>query len=86
LAAVPAGRFAWISVPAARWYRLEVETADGSPVFEALVSGLTGTYAPPPLLTEGTGDAPLRWRVRAEDAAGREIARSLWRGLRIAQP
>jgi hypothetical protein len=86
LAAVPAGRFAWISVPAARWYRLEVETADGSPVFEALVSGLAVTYVPPPLLADGRGDAPLRWRVRAEDATGREIARSLWRGLTIAQP
>jgi hypothetical protein len=43
-------------------------------------------YQPPPLLAERAGNTPLRWRVRAEDATGREVARSGWRRLTLAPP
>jgi hypothetical protein len=83
LAGAPAGSFTWATVASAQWYRLEITRTDGTPVFEALVPGVSAAYRPPPLLAERAGDAALRWRVRAEDAAGREIARSGWRRLAL---
>ncbi|MGH7460674.1 MAG: hypothetical protein ACREMA_06550, partial [Longimicrobiales bacterium] len=82
LSAAPAGSFSWAAVPLATRYRLEIERVDGTPVFEALVTSGT-SYRPPPLLAERAAGAALRWRVRAENAAGREIARSAWRGFKL---
>jgi len=80
--------FAWTPVPLARRYRLEVARADGTPLFEALVLGDVAAYRAPPLLPERAGALPaaLRWRVRAEDALGREVARSSWRALTLVAP
>jgi hypothetical protein len=75
--------FAWTPLPTARRYRLEVERADGTPVFEALVAGDVAAYRAPPVLAERAGTGPLRWRVRAVDALGREVARSGWRALTL---
>lgn len=84
LASASGGSFTWSIVPLASRYRLEIERADGTPVFEALVPGTVAAYRPPPLLAERAGEALLRWRVRAEDAARREIARSTWRSFTLA--
>lgn len=78
--------FAWTPVPLARRYRLEVERADGTAVFEALVAGDVAAYRAPPVLVERAGTGALRWRVRAEDALGREVARSGWRALTLTTP
>lgn len=85
VAGAPNGSFTWATVALAHWYRLEIQGADGTPLFEALVPGVSPAYRPPPLLAERAGEAALRWRVRAEDAAGREIARSAWRSFTVSQ-
>jgi hypothetical protein len=76
--------FAWEVLPRASRYRLEIERADGVPVLRALVPGSIAAYRPPPMLAERGAGAPLRWRVRAQDATGQEIARSAWRTLTLA--
>ena len=76
--------FAWEVLPRASRYRLEIERTDGTPVLRALVPGSIAAYRPPPMLAERGAGAPLRWRVRAQDAAGQEIARSAWRPLGVA--
>ena len=76
--------FAWEVLPRASRYRLEIERTDGTPVLRALVPGSIAAYRPPPMLAERGAGAPLRWRVRAQDAAGQEIARSAWRPFGVA--
>lgn len=76
--------FAWEVLPRAARYRLEIERTDGTPVLQALVPGSIAAYRPPPMLVERGAGAPLRWRVRAQDATGQEIARSAWRTLTLA--
>jgi hypothetical protein len=78
--------FAWTPLPTAHRYRLEIERADGTPVFEALVAGDVAAYRAPPVLAERAGTGPLRWRVRAEDVLGNEVARSGWRALTLGAP
>jgi hypothetical protein len=77
------GPFSWDIVPLAARYRLEIERVDGTPVFEALVGAAVAVYRPPPFLVERAGGSPVRWRVRAIDATGHEIARSNWRRLTL---
>jgi hypothetical protein len=84
--AAPAGSawsFVWRAVPLAARYRLEVAKADGTPVYEALIAASVAAYRPPPFLAARTGAGELRWRVRALDAAGRDIARSSWRAITL---
>ena len=76
--------FAWEVLPRASRYRLEIERSDGTPVLRALVPGTIAAYRPPPIVAERGAGAPLRWRVRAQDAVGREIARSAWRTLTLS--
>jgi len=73
--------FMWQPSPLAARYRLEVARADGTVMFEALVAGSLAAYRPPPFLAARVGGGAARWRVRALDAAGREIARSTWRAI-----
>jgi hypothetical protein len=84
LGVLSAAAFSWDIVPLAVRYRLEIERLDGVRVFEALIGGAVATYRPPPFLAERAGGSPVRWRVRATDAAGREVARSAWRQLTVA--
>ena len=76
-------QFAWEPVVGAARYRLEIQQRDGTPVFDAVVGGDIGAYSPPPFLGARAAGAPLRWRVRAIDVAGRELARSVWRALAL---
>jgi len=78
--------FAWEAVPLASRYRLEIERPDGTPVFDALVASTIAAYRPPPVFAERAGTDAVRWRVRAQDAGGREIARSAWRPLTLGSP
>lgn len=76
--------FVWRPTELAARYRLEIERADGTPVFEALITATVAAYRPPPFLGTRAGGGELRWRVRALDAAGREVARSPWRAITLA--
>jgi hypothetical protein len=78
--------FAWAAVALANRYRLEVQSPDGTSVFEALVPSTVALYRPPPVFAERAGASPLRWRVRAEDVAGRTLAVSAWRLLTLSPP
>lgn len=82
-AAIPTGpwNFAWVPTTAAATYRLEITTRSGTAVFQAIVAGDNATYVPPPFFANNASGAPLRWRVRAFDQTGRELARSAWRLL-----
>jgi hypothetical protein len=75
--------FVWRAVPLASRYRLEVAKADGTPVYEALIAASVAAYRPPPFLAGRVGGGELRWRVRALNAAGREVARSAWRVITL---
>lgn len=75
--------FVWRPTELAARYRLEFERADGAPVFEALIAATVAAYRPPPFLGARSGGGELRWRVRALDAAGREVARSAWRVITL---
>lgn len=76
-------QFVWASVVGAARYRVEIEQRDGTPVFDAVVGGGIAAYTPPPFLRTRAAGAPLRWRVRAIDVTGRELARSAWRTLTL---
>jgi hypothetical protein len=78
--------FVWQPVAIAARYRLEIERPDGTPVFDAIVSTATAAYRPPPFLAARAGPGTLRWRVRALDATGRDVARSAWREITLKQP
>lgn len=73
--------FTWQSHAQASLYRLELETAEGEPLLAALVQGAVSGYRAPPWLAERAAGRPIRWRVIAIDAAGRELADSDWRSM-----
>lgn len=75
--------FVWRPTELAARYRLEIERPDGTPVFEALIAATVAAYRPPPFLGARPGGGQLRWRVRALDVAGREVARSPWRVITL---
>ncbi len=77
------GHFTWMPWAHAARYRLEIAKVDGPLVFEAVVDGKTPEYHSPPFLAQRTAGGALRWRVRALDAEGRELARSAWRALTL---
>ena len=78
--------FSWMPWAQSARYMLEIAKADGPLVFEAVVDGRTPEYQSPPFLAERTTGGALRWRVRALDAEGRELARSAWRALTLPAP
>ena len=73
--------FAWIEVPQAAFYRLEVETEEGESLQRALLPASQPLYRSPPWLAERARTA-LRWRVVALDARGAELSRGEWRRIR----
>jgi hypothetical protein len=68
----------WASARHAALYRVEIQDRDGTPVFDALVQGVTVYRAPPWLKDRASGGA-LRWRVLGIDSRGRDIGVSAWR-------
>jgi len=80
--------FAWTAVPHAARYELEIERSDGTAVFGAVIGAGASAYHAPPFLAErvGANGEPLRWRVRALDDNGGELAISDWRRLAAAKP
>lgn len=84
-AAVPAGaiELAWVELPQADVYRVEVERADGARALSALVQRGIGAYRLPPLVKDRVPDGQVRWRVVAVDATGRDLQSSAWRRLNV---
>jgi hypothetical protein len=74
---------AWVDLPQADVYRIEVEDAAQTRVFSALARRGIGAYRLPPMLKDRAPDGQIRWRVVAIDVTGREIRTSAWRRLRI---
>jgi hypothetical protein len=75
-----AAELAWVDIPQADVYRVEVE-AVGRRVLSALVPHGVAAYRLPPFLKERAGTGEIRWRVVALDVAGRELRASAWRRL-----
>jgi len=71
--------FAWRSFGQATLYRIDFELEDGETVLSALVAGEIAGYRAPPWFVSRIAGRPFRWRVRAIDIAGRELAVSGWR-------
>jgi hypothetical protein len=74
----------WLEERRAALYRVEFETGDGVPVFNAVAPAGAVTYQAPSFLFERASGKPLRWRVTALDFAGGEVRRSRWRRLNSA--
>jgi hypothetical protein len=74
-------RLSWLEDRDASYHRVDLETADGVPVFAAVVDAGVGEYAVPPFVRARVTGGTLRWRVAALDAQGRELRRSGWRGV-----
>jgi len=83
IVAIAEAEIAWIDLPQADVYRVEVEDTSGRRVFSALVRRGIGAYRLPPMLKDRVPDGQVRWRVVAIDVTGREIRTSAWRRLRV---
>jgi hypothetical protein len=74
----------WRSDRRAFFYRLEIETDDGSPLLRALVPGTARAYHAPSLVFSRAGTATVRWRIAALDGDGRLAGRTSWRRVRLS--
>lgn len=74
--------FTWRSSIQASLYTIEFETEDGEALLSALVPAEIAGYRVPSWFTDRLSGRSFRWRVRATDAAGRELGRSPWRQTR----
>jgi hypothetical protein len=77
--------FVWQPVAAAARYRLEIAGPAAAILFDAVLDPVQTRYVAPPFLRDRVGTGPVRWRVRALDERGREVARSEWRALRLPE-
>ncbi len=86
-AALPPGQpleFSWAEDGQAAFYRLEVEDAQGKPMFSAVLPPGVSVYRAPTWLREKAGAGSLRWRVLALNSKGVQIAETPRRTLRLA--
>jgi hypothetical protein len=74
-------RLAWSASEVADFYRVDVETDRGAPVFSALLPRASLMYEAPGAVLAGAGPI-VRWRVNALGADGSVRQRSVWRLLR----
>lgn len=84
-ASAPAGavELAWVELPQADVYRVEIEDVTGARVISALVQRGIGAYRLPPFVKDRSPGGQVRWRVVAVDVTGRDLQASAWRGLRV---
>lgn len=73
--------FTWRSSIQAALFTIEFETQDGEAILSALVPGEVAAYRVPTWFPDRIDGRPFRWRVRATDAAGRELGISAWRNI-----
>jgi hypothetical protein len=69
----------WLEEWNAGLYRVEIESAEGIPLFAAVVPPGVGAYQVPPFVIRQAGAKGLRWRVKAMHFNGWEMRRSVWR-------
>ncbi len=74
---------AWLELPQADVYRVEMADPSGQVVLSALVPNGVSAYRVPPFLKDRAPGGQLRWRVVAVDLTGRDIRSSAWRRLRV---
>lgn len=72
---------AWLELPQADVYRVEVTGEDGASVLSAVVPRGLGAYRVPPFVKDRATGGSVRWRVVAVDATGRDVRTSAWRRL-----
>ncbi|MEM9407458.1 MAG: hypothetical protein AAGA81_15580 [Acidobacteriota bacterium] len=75
--------FSWTQARDAALYRLELQTANGDEIHQALLQQGIGVYRAPSWLAERAGGVGLRWRVVALDAEGGTAGQTAWRTLRL---
>jgi hypothetical protein len=75
--------FVWEAVAQAAFYRLEIEDALGKSLLVATLRAGVTSYRAPSWLKEKTSNGSLRWRVVALDQAGKVIAETGYRILRL---
>jgi hypothetical protein len=71
--------FTWLDVDKGTFYQLEVIDSEGKPLMLALLPRETGMYRAPSWLAVRADHREVRWRVRALDDAGQQLAQSQWR-------
>lgn len=81
--AVAEAAVAWVDLPQAEVYRVELEDINRQRVFSALVQQGIGAYRLPPFVKDRVIDGTVRWRVVAIDVSGRDVRSSPWRHLRL---
>lgn len=81
LAANQSAEFVWTEMPQARLYRLEIEDGAGKLIHSARLKTNARTYHAPLWLKDKALN--LRWRVVALDQAGKPIAATGRRSLRL---
>lgn len=74
---------AWLELPQADVYRVEMADQAGQVLLSALVQRGVSAYRAPPFLKERAPGGQVRWRVVAIDVTGRELRSSVWRRLRV---
>lgn len=79
----PGAEVAWVDLPQADVYRVEIEDASQKRVLAALVQRGIGAYRVPPFVKDRAPGGEVRWRVVAVDVAGREVQASAWRRMRV---
>lgn len=85
---LPANRnveFRWRESEGVAFYRVELETAPGQALLQAIVLPSVGFYRAPSWLKEKVVAGAMRWRVVALDVTGKPLSETDWRNLRIAK-
>jgi hypothetical protein len=73
----------WLEEWNAALYRVELEAADGTPLFSALVPPGVATYRVPPFVVSRATGSSMSWRVTALDFNGRAMRHSGWRSVTV---
>jgi hypothetical protein len=75
----------WLTGPSASadFYRIDLETDDGSPLLSALLPRAARRYEAPPWIVSRAGAHAIRWRVTGLAADGSQVGTSAWRTVRL---
>lgn len=77
--------FTWTEIEGAVFYKVELESAQGQAVFQAIVLPGIGFYRAPSWLQQHKSASALRWRVIALDQRGKALSETDWRSLKITR-
>jgi len=73
--------FSWNQARDATLYRLEIQSAEGEALHDALLQQGIGMYRAPSWIVSRASGSTLRWRVVALDPEGRASGETAWREL-----